>query len=126
MTTYVDNTFYTDTFKGNKVPAADFDRIALRASAVIDSLTFGRAETDVSYPTEIKMATCAVMDEMYEVTSDSGGGVTSERVGDLAVTYSADSKKTKDPLQRYHEAAALYLARTFLMFPGFNEGEYAD
>jgi len=66
MTAYTDSTYYTGTYLGNVIASADFPRLALRASAVIDQVTFGRASAIVTAATDtatialIKMATCAV------------------------------------------------------------------
>ena len=37
---YADYDFYTESYYGNVVPKADFDRLAARASDFIDTLTF--------------------------------------------------------------------------------------
>ena len=38
---YVDYDFYTESYYGNVVPEADFDRLADRASDFIDTVTYG-------------------------------------------------------------------------------------
>jgi hypothetical protein len=46
MANYADYTFYTDDYLGTAIAEADFPALALRATAVIDAITFGRAATD--------------------------------------------------------------------------------
>lgn len=125
---YVDYAYYADTYLGDVIAETDFDRLALRASAFIDRLTFQRAasETDVDTVDSIKMATCAVA-EVIKTVDDEGGadGIQSERVGNYSVTYGEGSEKQQTAIQKYREAAALYLGSTGLMYAGFAAGEYS-
>jgi len=128
MTTqYADYTFYTDTYPGSVIASADFDRLALRASAYIDRLTLDRAASDTENTTAIKMAVCAVAEELQVIEQEgSTGGIQSERVGSHQVTYSQSSIKQRSKTKRLEEEARLYLAGTFLMFKGFNDDEYGS
>ncbi len=130
-TAYATYAYYTDTFLGTAIASADFARLALRASAVIDQITFNRAGPVVTAGTEtdtidlIKMATCAVAEE-YQAIEDSGSadGIQSESVGSHSVTYAENSKQRRTATARLAEAAKLYLGSTELMYRGFAEGEY--
>lgn len=68
---YVDYDFYTESYYGNVVPEADFDRLADRASDFIDTVTYGKLEDGL--PTErkslkrLKKAVCAVAEKMYDL-----------------------------------------------------------
>lgn len=128
MTTqYADYAFYTGTYLGTVIASADFDRLALRASAYLDRLTFDRAADDTDNTTAIKMATCAVAEEVQTIEQEgSTGGIQSEKVGSHSVTYSQNSIKQRSSTKRLEEAARLYLASTFLMFKGFNDSEYGS
>ena len=53
---YADFTYYTNTYFGTAIAASDFPRMALRASAVIDRITFQRAAVEVTYADKVKMA----------------------------------------------------------------------
>lgn len=125
-TAYADYTYYTGTFLGNKIPVADFPRLALRASAVVDRVTFNRAasQTDVAVVDAIKMATCAIAEEQYKTEQEGiDGGITSETVGRHSVSYSESSEKRASNFDRYIAAAETYLVSTGLMFRGFTEDE---
>lgn len=122
---YADFTYYEDTYLGNVIAEADFPRLALRASAQIDRLTFGRAATDTNNETAIKNAMCAVAEEIYAIeNSDSSEYVTSESQGQYSVSYDPSSVEGRTDTERYSDAAKVYLENTGLMFGGFNSDEY--
>lgn len=119
---YADYTFYTGTYLGTAIASqADFDRLAMRASAFIDRITFGRAApvvyagTDLDTIGQIKLATCAVAEEHQKIDN---GIVTSERVGQHSVNYAVPTMSDE---ARMAKAARLYLAMTDLMYRGLDE-----
>ena len=69
---YADFTYYENTYLGTTIAEADFPRLALRASAVIDQITFGRAATDTTNVNAIKNAMCAVAEEIQN--QEAAGG----------------------------------------------------
>ncbi len=117
---YTDYAFYTGTYRGNAIAQADFPRLAMRASEVIDQMTFSRAaaETDTANVDKIKLATCALAEQLQTLEA-SGGVVSSESVGGYSVSYL--SQLSEDA--RLKRIAKRYLASTGLMFAGFNQGE---
>jgi hypothetical protein len=127
MAAYADFEFYEDDFLGTAIAAVDFARLALRASAVIDQITFNRAaavitaDTDETTITAIMMATCAVAETLSQEDGSSGRVVQSERIGSHSVTY-ADARTTHSARR---EAASLWLESSGLMFAGFYSGEYS-
>jgi len=122
---YADYTYYSETFLGTAIALADFDRLALRASAQIDRLTFGQAaaiitaNTDTAKVTAIQMATCAVAEAIQK--SETSPEVASERVGQHSVTYHL-GKATPDQV-KISDAARLWLASTGLMYRGVDAVE---
>jgi hypothetical protein len=128
MASYADYTYYTGTYLGTAIASADFPRLALRASATIDNLTFNRAatETDVTTIDKIKMATCALAEELQkEDLADGIDGIQSESIGSNSVTYAENSGKRLTNETKQSKAAKLYLSSTGLMFRGFASGEYS-
>lgn len=127
MAAYADYTYYTTTYLGSAIASADFAALALRASAVLNRLTFGRAAVVVAADDDadtidlIQMATCAVADELQTQASEAGM-IQSETVGRHSVTYVTGSVRSL--YQRQSDAAQLYLAGTELMYRGFASGEY--
>lgn len=127
---YVEYEYYDETYLGTAIAEADFPRLALRASAEIDRLTFERAgavvEADDDEETidKIQMAACAIADELQR--SDEAGGsdnITSERVGNYSVSYGSKSSAAQSLEQKVFKSARLYLWNTGLMFKGLNEDE---
>jgi hypothetical protein len=126
MAAYVDFTYYSTSYLGVAVAESDFPRLALRASAIIDQLTFGRAATDTTNTAAIKNATCAIAEEIYNFEqSGSVDGIASESIGQNSVTYTEYAGKNQAAMQKYSAAAYLYLAQTGLMFKGFAVDEYS-
>lgn len=125
MTAYADWTFYSGTFLGTAITEAAFPALALRASAVIDEITFGRAATEVTYLTNVKNAMCAVAEELQrQDAASSVDGIASESQGRYSVSYLKTSERSKSNKQKQLDSARTYLANTFLLFAGFNAGEY--
>lgn len=133
MAAYVDFTYYTSTFLGTAIASADFSRLALRASAVIDQITFNRTAAIILAATEtvtidlIATATCAVAEEILSIeASGNVDGIQSESIGSNSVTYTKSAFAQLTSNEKLSRAAKLYLSSTGLMYPGFNEGEYHD
>ena len=68
---YADYDFYTESYYGNVVPEADFDRLAARASDFIDTLTFDNlvdgVPTNERSQKRIKKAVCSLAELMYQI-----------------------------------------------------------
>ena|SRR5690554_1409356 len=131
MAAYADFEYYSTVYLGTQIAEADFPQLALRASAVIDQLTYNRAadETDEDTVEKIKNANCAVAEEMQKIESQGGDealAIASESIGSNSVSYAENSTKRLSAEQRYQKAAKLYLGSTGLMFAGFMDGEYAN
>lgn len=107
---------YTGIYKGNKIPQADFNRLAECASDVIDNATFGRASTYDDPSNLIKKACCAVADTLLKY--ENGGGVASETVGRLTVNYVAGVSTAKTEEQAIAVVIRRYLAYTGLLYAG--------
>ena len=125
MAAYVDFTFYTEEFLGTTIPEADFPKLALDASMLLDSYTFDRipavieANTDANLIFKIKMSTCAIAEELYDiqVNGEERGSIASETVGAHSVTYAAGGGRTD--AQKPYDVAVTYLGSTGLMYRGF-------
>lgn len=130
MLTYATYEFYATDYHGTVVPEAEFSRAAWIASRKLDALCFDRvnavivadvADDDIE---RIKMATCAVADEIYKDDENDGqDGIQSERTGNYSVTFATGSQKLKSLDTKISDSAALYLSPTGLMFRGFTEDE---
>lgn len=121
---YTDYEFYVHTYRGTAIAAEDFARLARRASAVVDQVTYNRtaavitAGTDEDTIEKIEMATCAVADEIYTL-EESGGVIQSESIGRHAVTYATQASQQK----RLENVAKTYLWNTELMLKRIDDEE---
>lgn len=104
----VDYNYYTNTFKGNKVPQKeDFERIEVKASSQINMFIMGRDYTNWNnrdYTEQVKLTTCSVVEVLYDIeqkknalNSMSGDNqnkvITSEKVKDYSKSYATISYK---------------------------------
>lgn len=120
MAAYADYTYYTDEFLGSAIAEADFPALALRASEELDIMTFDRAAdvTDLDELDRLAKATCALA-ENIQAHVGNGAAVTSEKVGNHAVTYEfAISER-----QQNINVVRRYLGTTGLLYRGFDESE---
>lgn len=70
-----DYSFYSGTYLGNSIPAAEFPRLALRAEAQLDRYKRQyRVEGNTEQQT---MAVCAMADALYYYEVAANGGLTS-------------------------------------------------
>lgn len=112
---YTDFQFYTNEYHGGATEA-DYTRLAVRATAIIDRMTNGRAATATGADlTAVKMAECAVVDELGYL--ERGGDITSESNDGISRSY-ASGTVVKTKTQRLYSAAETWLATTNLCFAG--------
>lgn len=136
---YADYSFYTDVYLGNVIPSADFNRVAQRASDVIDVFTSDRITAEVIADTDtytkIKKANCALAEQIYynEQSSAIGGGgsssanIKSIKAGEETITYNSGSSSAKTAFQaqkdKYQTALSVistYLSGTGLLYMGID------
>lgn len=128
MAVYATYAYYSGTYLGTAITEAAFPSYALRASAVIDQLTFDRAAdyiSDSSVYEKIQMATCAVAEELQKQDAVYGiDAIQSESVGGHSISYADNSSMRKTNEQKLLAAAKLWLQSTGLLYKGFSSGEY--
>lgn len=109
---YSDFKFYTSEYMGTLSEAA-YSRLIPRASAEIDRMTFDRAETASGEILKaVKMAECAVIEELNYQGAHGAGDVTSESNDGIARSYASVTAKTSR--QRINAAADTWLCNTGL------------
>lgn len=124
---YADYIFYTNTYLGTAIAETAFAQLALRASAVIDQITFDRAgdETLPDVVNKIKLAMCAIAEELQNQDNSNGAdGIASESQGQYSVSFAANSSRMQSNQSKLERVAKLWLANTTLLFAGFYAGEY--
>ena len=130
MAVYVDIVFYLDTYLGTLVEAEKFQPYALRASVLLDYLTFNRIAaiietgTDEDTIEKIKLATCALMDKLVEKSIGIDRAIASESVGSHSVSYVTSEADKSSEMQQYVDCVKIYLDSAGLLYKGFYEDEY--
>lgn len=104
-----DYAYYALNYNGG-LSEEEFARILPRATAVVNSLIFGRKVPD-AVADNVRSAICAVVDE---IDATSSGVVASATNDGYSETYAV----TRTSEQRVKDAAALYLSTTGLLFCG--------
>ena len=125
---YADYSFYTNVYLGNIIPESEFDRMAQRASDIIDVFTSDRITPDVisneNIYTKIKKANCALAEQIY---CDEQNYIHSIKAGEETITYNTDSSSSKTSVQvqkdKYYTALSIisqYLYNTGLLYMGID------
>lgn len=116
---YADYDYYTSTYGGSAISAADWPARVRDASAHLDALTSGRAAEN-STMEAIKMAVCAMADVLQSAQSAAGGaaGIASEKTGSYSVSYQSPEAVARATESGLRSAAHRYLAETGLLFRG--------
>ncbi|MBQ9663906.1 MAG: hypothetical protein IJV40_12215 [Oscillospiraceae bacterium] len=113
---------YTGRFRGRAVPDEEtFDRLAVRADAVLDRLTLGRAAKYRDTAGKLALACCAVTEKLYELEEakacgDAAGKIAAEEIGDHRVQYRR--LRTEDCMTELAALAEMYLYGTGLLYRG--------
>ena len=109
---YADFAFYSGTYKGI-VSEPEYDRLAVRAAAEINRMTFNRAKTATGDDLiAVQFAECAVVDELSNQAVGGSGDVTSESNDGISRSYATATAKSSR--QRIDAAAHTWLCVTDL------------
>lgn len=104
--------FYKDTYRGEVIPADDFDFWLFQAECLINDCTQNRITTVTQ---AVSFAACAVADLLYSDEKADGKRIRSESVGSWSVSYAdlddSTAKRIRDALRRY-------LGNTGLLYGG--------
>lgn len=112
---YADYKYYKNEYHGNVVKTEDdFLRLAPRASAWLDRLTFGRSK-DNFIEEPVKMACCSVCDELFRQEPTDGREITAEANDGVSIAYASGGKSAN---RKLYDATALYLMSTGMMYRG--------
>lgn len=110
---YSDYEFYTGTYKGT-LSVAEYERLAVRAYAEINRITFMRAQNAAGAAQDaVKYAECAVIDELSYQALGGSGDVTSESNDGISRSYSTGAV-ARTARQRIDAAAWVWLCNTNL------------
>lgn len=114
---YSDYAFYTNIYNG-ALTEAEYNRFSVRAMAEINRMTSNRAKTATEEDAEnVKLAECAVIDELNYQSFGGHGDVVSESNDGISRSY-ATGVVSKSSRQRIDAAAYTWLCNTNLLYVG--------
>lgn len=128
MIEYADREFYENSFHGEIIPENAFPGVILKASIFLKFLTFSRVDELQEIPEEVKLATCAVAETMYQdMQAKDGAGreIASENNDGYSVSFVTSQSDNVGTIEhRCKKIAYPYLAHTGLLYRGC--GPYDD
>lgn len=120
--TYYDGTYKT-AMGTTTVPEAEFNRYAIKSSNMIRKYTFGNIDESQTIPDEVQYCCCELSENMYACAvrdADSSNNVTSEKVGELSVTYADRVNTEAIDMKAQQGIIYTWLADTGLLYCGVN------
>lgn len=119
MAAYADYSYYKDTFRGSRIPEAEWPACAREASAYIDGITFGRLKYHPEWVTDdVKMAVCGVAEAVFtqnSIVSSHAPGISSESTGKQSVSYISPGDAQMAKKKEMRAAVDLYLPPSDLL-----------
>lgn len=121
---YADYEFYKTQYLGTILEEPEFNAMALRASAYIDYLTFGKAEKNAE-KAAVKLACCALAEQEKAIetskaaSASSVGEKKSETVGSWSASYRSSAEILNESQAQLKTIATQYLATTGLLYRGW-------
>ena len=111
---YADYTYYQSIYHGVKITDQDWPKLSAQADAFIDELTFSRLHHGWKLTDAIKMACCAVAEEIFDQQQEksaveSASGIRSENNDGYSVSYADYSLVQQAGNSRKLEAAGVFL-----------------
>lgn len=112
MMIFADYEFYKST--GGDLSEAEFAKVAAKASAYIDKVTFGNAAKNAD-DKRVKRCCCDLCDTLSAIATAQSGGLIkqSESVGSWSVTY-ANSENTTSEINYARAACRVWLPAEWL------------
>ena len=123
---YCNYDYYANEYMGNVIAEADFPRLAEKASAKLDVITFNRLvdEIPTEYEKKVKDATCAIAEQIADaelsaqsIRNSGGGIVASVSSGSESISF-RQNQPTNELNKTYYTIAQEYLTGTGLLYAG--------
>ena len=120
MTAFADEVFYKNEYLCGKEAVINtaFNFYSKQATQHIRQQTFGNINEDEEIPLCVKMCCCDVAELLYKAEHNDHSGVTSEKVGDLSVSYESADSQGQALLKNIRSAIYLWLSGTDLLYRG--------
>ena len=111
--------YYRDIWSGTVIDRIEYKRLARKASAFLDSVTFYNIDDTWAADDRVRDACCAVIDTLQEYADCfEKRGINSETIGSESVSYASDRDSRTALRTDMTEAARQYLGDTGLLYRG--------
>lgn len=111
---YVTYEFYSEEY-GGKVTENSFKQLRLKAMSLINYYTFNRARLIDSSDIDLRLATCELIDHLYEDEKTEGKIISSETVGTWSRSYIVNQEKSS---KIAYNIISKYLVHKGIMYRG--------
>ena len=122
---YATYDYYLDSYGSDSIPEEIFPRLIRKASAYIDTFTFGRiTEGNVNSFPSLSACACEMAEMIFFFYDKDGRGkvVKSENTDGYSVTYATDGEESQSYeerlMKKLYAIAKVYLINTGLMYCG--------
>lgn len=105
---FADYTFYTHDYGGSAIAETSFLLYGNRSTAYLRSIML---DVPIQPTDDMKLAMCAVADEMFKDDSEHGG-IQSENVDGYSVSYKSDTRSSR---RKWYDTAVMYLGSSGLL-----------
>lgn len=115
----VDYAYYTANYGGFLIPEDKFSYYEQKAAAYVNAVTFGHAEGNIT--ADVKNAVCDAAECLFRASQNKAvsSGISSEKVGDYQVSYTAGGSSAAENGYTLMALAVKYrLGNTGLMYRG--------
>lgn len=122
MTAWADYRYYTDDYLAGREPTvseADFTSYAVSATATVRLWT-GASIAEDNIPDEARHAVCELAETFaaHDAAALASGGITSEKTGDLSVTYEGGALRRQNMREAAEEIIRKWLTPGGYLYMG--------
>lgn len=121
MTAFADEVFYKNEYLCGKEAVINtaFNFYSKQATQHIRQQTFGNINEDEEIPYIVKECCCAVAEILFTYNnSNTVSGITSEKVGDMSVSYENTAERITNLNKNIKSCIAMHLSGTGLLYRG--------
>lgn len=117
MMIYANKDFYTNKYQGAVINTANLYVYLREATNYIRHYTHNNID-EGNIPECVSMCCCQVAELLYNAEQNSSNGVTSDKTGDMSVTYESTETQRQVLSKKIKSAIYMWLGGTDLLYRG--------
>ena len=120
----VDYAYYTANYGGFLIPEDKFSYYEQKAAAYVNTVTFGRAESNIT--ADVKNAVCDAAECLFRASQNKAvsSGISSEKVGEYQVSYvNGNEISSQSMSQSLYSSVKFWLGNSGLMYRGNDDAD---